>query len=159
MGEASAGLASKRCGRCNIIKPTSEFHRDRRFGIKSYCKLCSVEHRRQWIKKQARYDNGRVAEWRRENPDKVFSQHLRRYGFTPADYSDAMARSDGKCVICTAPFGKDTPPHIDHCHDSGRLRGLLCMSCNIALGHFKDDVDRLRRAISYLEQRTAPDDS
>lgn len=55
---------------------------------------------------------------------------------------------DGKCAIC----GTVTPSslHLDHCHVNGTIRGLLCASCNIGLGHFKDDPERLKAAIEYL---------
>lgn len=59
--------------------------------------------------------------------------------------------SRGFCEICAAPPGKRTL-HLDHCHVSLTFRGWLCASCNMALGHFKDDPRILRRAASYIEK-------
>ena len=49
--------------------------------------------------------------------------------------------------------GKRIALVVDHCHDTNRVRGLLCTNCNVAIGHMKDDVERLRAAISYLEDK------
>lgn len=65
---------------------------------------------------------------------------------------DAIYReADGKCAICASPRGKRNHA-LDHCHTTGKLRGVLCVNCNQGLGHFKDDVERLRKAIQYLER-------
>jgi hypothetical protein len=53
---------------------------------------------------------------------------------------------DGKCLICQ----EAVTLVVDHCHTTGQIRGLLCNPCNTSLGHFKDDVKRLQRAIEYL---------
>ena len=61
---------------------------------------------------------------------------------------DAIYSShNGACDICGSRPGK---LHLDHCHTTGKYRGLLCKPCNLALGHFRDNVDALRRAIDYL---------
>lgn len=58
-----------------------------------------------------------------------------------------IAAQYGLCVICL-----DAPPiHVDHCHKTGRVRGVLCFSCNAALGQFKDQPDVIRRAATYVE--------
>lgn len=77
-------------------------------------------------------------------------QHL--YGITPEDYEVLLAVQDGRCAICRAlePGGKGGW-HVDHCHDSKAIRGLLCHFCNIMLGNAKDDPETLRAAARYLE--------
>ncbi|MFE9767035.1 endonuclease VII domain-containing protein [Streptomyces sp. NPDC005808] len=73
---------------------------------------------------------------------------LSRYGITAETLTELMRRP---CDICGAPPGSFQRSHaIDHEHSSGRVRGVLCHSCNLALGHFKDDPERLARAVSYL---------
>jgi hypothetical protein len=58
---------------------------------------------------------------------------------------------DGVCVICGSPPPDESSLHVDHDHRTGRIRGLLCFTCNNALGDFGDDLDRLARAVTYLD--------
>ncbi|WMX49060.1 endonuclease VII domain-containing protein [Streptomyces roseicoloratus] len=58
-----------------------------------------------------------------------------------------IASQDGLCAICMAA----PAIHVDHCHETGRVRGVLCFNCHSAIGTLGDDPDRIRRAISYLE--------
>lgn len=91
------------------------------------------------------------SQWRRKhsrNPEaERESQRLRRYGITSVAFHNLWSRQGGKCKIC-----KEVPstPHVDHDHKTGKVRGLLCASCNLGLGHFKDDTVRLRAAVRYL---------
>lgn len=65
-----------------------------------------------------------------------------------------LAAQGGKCAICesTSPGGRwNKNFFVDHEHDSGRVRALLCHNCNAGIGHFFDDIERLRKAIAYLE--------
>ncbi|MFE9026204.1 endonuclease domain-containing protein [Streptomyces iakyrus] len=76
-----------------------------------------------------------------------------RYGLVDSTALELRARP---CDICGAPPppAEEKPHPIDHDHVSGRVRGVLCHSCNLALGHFKDDVERIRRAALYLSRDT-----
>lgn len=75
------------------------------------------------------------------------------YGMTAEQYDALMADQDGRCAICRSDEwpGKGNRPHVDHDHDSGAVRGLLCGKCNVALGNMDDDPNRLRAAAAYLE--------
>jgi hypothetical protein len=82
-----------------------------------------------------------------------WSYIMRNYGLAKGDFERMLDEQQNKCAICGFEFhdeGKSTRPHIDHCHNSGDVRGLLCSLCNIGLGHFKDDPQRLQSAIEYL---------
>ena len=63
-----------------------------------------------------------------------------------------ILRQRKECDICTLPFLGNRDQHIDHCHDSGQIRGVLCRNCNIMLGYAKDNPQRLLNAVKYLEQ-------
>jgi hypothetical protein len=76
-------------------------------------------------------------------------QTCRIYGMLPEDYAALMARQGGVCAICGDP---GDPLCIDHCHDTGRVRGLLCDNCNVGLGMYRDSKGRLRGAIAYLDR-------
>ena len=73
----------------------------------------------------------------------------RRYGITMDDYLAAEHAQDGRCAICGVDGGGALC--VDHDHDSGNVRGLLCNECNSAIGLLKEDVDVLDSAIRYLE--------
>ena len=73
-----------------------------------------------------------------------------RYGITMDDYYVLLANQNNSCAICKTPATKTLD--VDHCHTTGKVRGLLCNNCNRALGHFKDNVDYLKTAINYLEK-------
>jgi hypothetical protein len=74
--------------------------------------------------------------------------HLwRRYGLTLEDVAELLRLQGGVCAVC---LSRD-PDHVDHDHQTGRVRGLLCFSCNGGLGQFKDDAVILRRAAEYLD--------
>lgn len=78
-------------------------------------------------------------------------RRLRRLGATIEQYEALMEHQGGVCAICKGPpSGKDDIYHVDHDHETGALRGLLCHYCNTSLGGFKDDVVALQRAIEYL---------
>lgn len=83
---------------------------------------------------------------------------LRRHGIGHEDYQRMLSQQGNACAVCRGAWrgwsGRDAP-HIDHDHATGRVRGLLCGSCNTALGRFGDDPARLRRAADYIEANTA----
>lgn len=79
-------------------------------------------------------------------------QHLRReYGITHATYEQLLRSQGGVCAICHQPERRRQPLSVDHDHATGRVRGLLCDDCNIAIGKMGDDANRLRSAAVYLE--------
>ena len=79
-----------------------------------------------------------------------------KYGITRKDRDEMYAEQDGKCVICKdnltfAWNHSKASAAVDHCHTSGKVRGLLCMNCNMGLGKFQDNPEFLRNAADYLE--------
>lgn len=126
-------IGSKRCGRCGVVRPAAEFHRNRSTpdGLHWVCADCSR------VPAQKR----REVEQRRT---------IRDYGITREEFEALRQEQGGACAICRRDF--DKTPHIDHDHETGLVRGLLCRECNLGLGLFGDDVARLRAAIEYLEQ-------
>jgi hypothetical protein len=70
------------------------------------------------------------------------------YGMSVEDFDAMVVSQSGLCAIC---FEQLLLPQIDHCHSTGRVRGLLCQPCNVGLGFLKDDPERLRNAVNYLD--------
>lgn len=83
---------------------------------------------------------------------------LGTYGLRGVDVRDMLAMQDGKCAICLRALIFDSGVndinalHVDHCHSTGAVRGLLCGPCNRGLGLFNDDIAKLRKAADYLER-------
>ena len=89
------------------------------------------------------------------HPDYRRNDHLkRRYGITSEDYDRMLKEQGGCCKIC----GSDEPMHrtkyftVDHCHETGKVRGLLCHPCNVMLGQAQDNINTLEKAIDYLKE-------
>jgi len=88
--------------------------------------------------------------WRSLNGKRVKGYQLKsRYGISNADHLLMLRLQDNKCAICKEPF--KSSPHVDHCHRTGKVRGLLCPGCNHGLGRFKDSITALLNAVSYLK--------
>lgn len=147
----------KSCGRCKAEKPLSEFWLDRKRGTpKSHCKKCSVASTKAWVARNPDYEKTRYAGQRVETRER----HLvRKYGVTLETYDKMLKAQGGLCAICKATEAGQYKAvfHVDHCHATGRVRGLLCRGCNHILGHVKDDPETLRRAIAYLHVPQIPE--
>ena len=102
------------------------------------------------------YDDSNTTLWRGKRICKICAkfnadwQRLKKYGLDRQSYQELLIKQKGKCVLCLREFS--STPHIDHDHETGKVRGLLCYPCNSGLGQFEDDIDRLKRAIKYLKQ-------
>jgi len=77
---------------------------------------------------------------------------LRQYGLTPESFEELLRGQGGRCAICRSAEPTSWGWHVDHCHATDRVRGVLCHRCNVGLGHFKDDPVRLRAAVEYVER-------
>ena len=79
---------------------------------------------------------------------------IRTYGITLSEYAEMLSQQDGVCAICgSSGSGKDLDRLVvDHCHSTGKVRGLLCWPCNIGIGMFKDNEKLLNKVVSYLSK-------
>jgi hypothetical protein len=75
----------------------------------------------------------------------------RLYGITIEDYNKMLLEQNNKCKICNKPDVQNKQLSIDHCHFTGKVRGLLCTRCNTTIGLFEDDIDLMMKAINYLK--------
>lgn len=99
----------------------------------------------------------RVRIWALNNPEKVKKNSRKSrlkiyYNITLEDFDKMMLDQNGLCAICSIPFGEThlTQKVVDHCHETNKVRGILCFSCNAALGYFKDKISSLEKAKEYL---------
>ena len=128
---------TKRCPRCGCAKDSDLFYRNRSNpdGLDDVCKECHrTSAKRYCTEHRDRRRNTRLKE---------------RYGITLDDYDRLFSRQKGVCAICDNAV--EGGLCVDHCHKTGRVRGLLCDRCNRLLGSAGDNVSILRSAIRYLE--------
>ena len=104
-------------------------------------------------KKDKKKINEYHKEWRSKNKEKWKRyQTCHRYGISTEEYEDLIESSGKSCPICNTLFDDSKyKRNIDHCHETGIVRGIICNHCNVALGWFKHDEDILRRAISWIK--------
>jgi hypothetical protein len=78
---------------------------------------------------------------------------MNEYGITLEEYNRLLESQGGGCAICGRKVNIDSKfsLHVDHDHDTGKIRGILCSSCNLGIGKFDHDCSRLKNAIKYLE--------
>jgi hypothetical protein len=140
---------SKGCSRCGEDKPHGEFYPDRskRTGLSSQCRPCSIEGARERYRKNRDRVRAYMRDYHRKHRDEARERQLvREYGITQADYDRMHEEQAGLCAIC----GAGEKLHVDHCHASGAVRGLLCSGCNRGIGFLGDDPERLSAAAAYL---------
>ena len=84
-------------------------------------------------------------------PAVMRAAHLKRkFGITPEDYDRRLSQQRGGCAVCGRAPKTGKSLHIDHDHETGYVRGLLCFKCNAALGQLGDDLGRIERALTYV---------
>lgn len=144
---------SKLCYGCDTRKPLSEFHLRASKSVvtdrhQNKCKPCSAKYNQAY--------NARNRERRRE------LRRLKEYGLSQEGYLTLLTAQEYKCASCGDEFegaNNDRESlqtallkhiHVDHCHVTNEVRGILCHHCNIALGHLKDDAQRIQNLLDYL---------
>lgn len=127
-------LEQKRCTKCGVIKELSAFNNDKvtKDGKAYQCRACA-----------------------KLSPEKKREATLKhRYGITAKIYDQLAANQLNRCALCSTdvPGGSRKNFLVDHNHETGEVRGLLCYNCNNGLGMLKDSPKLLKRAIQYLEE-------
>lgn len=117
----------KKCGKCKKEKDFSEFYKNKstKSGFTSSCKICHSKSNKK-------------------------THYYTTYGITIEEYNTMLKNQDNKCKICNSLKGARNL-HIDHCHETGKVRGLLCANCNTGIGNLKDNIELLEKAINYLK--------
>ena len=144
----------KRCSCCTEFKPLGAFQKNRstKDGYQSRCRECRSGEPR----KRTQADLEYLAEWRRNNPEKRKNQYLKyNFGMSIDDWYALYDKQGGKCAICSEAYPREPLKqglHVDHCHGTGKIRGLLCGQCNKALGLFRENSATIASAITYLEE-------
>lgn len=108
---------------------------------------------RQYKKKYYSQNQKRKKNYYKNKRNLYFKNYnlLKRYGITLDDYNLMLSKQDCKCLLCGKSHDKEKfGLVVDHCHNTKKVRGLLCHDCNTGLGKFKEDPELLKKAINYL---------
>lgn len=154
-------------GPCKQTKDDSEFfikrYKSGKTGLRAYCKSCGKAARDAWRKSSPK-DNDRNKLYNKENAEVIKWKKLVKYwpGATweqaKYNYNTLLYKQGGKCAICK---DSESAAHhiskqiknlaVDHDHETGKVRGLLCSSCNRAIGLLQEDRTRIEMALVYLK--------
>lgn len=164
-------MKKKKCSKCGKTKSVKEFYKRKYKGknkvsvyICSWCKQCKAKWQKEYFQKIKPQIQKRRRVFYSKNKKKIAVANAKRdekkgweyriksrYGVTAKQYYIMLDNQNGGCWIC-GNIAKKRRLHIDHCHKSGKIRGLLCMRCNRGLSWFSDKPERLHKAADYLEQ-------
>lgn len=147
MGRPRLTRTHKKCSVCSEEKLiSSDFYTTKQKGrphptVSAMCKKChNAKHRKKYLEESIE-DRKKRQEWMRRG-------HLsRKYGLTTEEFSAMILKQQNKCKICECDLDD---PQIDHDHDTGKIRGLLCRPCNMSLGLLKENPQTLRNMITYI---------
>ena len=150
------------CTGCKLPKELTDYASDPRYkdGLRSRCKECQNTYSKGYYWKDPETAGIKAKQYRVENPERHKeirrNSHLKKeYGITQEEYLMMLDAQDNRCAICFCTFNMADSklfPHIDHCHDSGKVRSILCQQCNLALGAIQDSDAIAMSMVKYLGQ-------
>jgi hypothetical protein len=150
------------CRRCEKDLPITEFWKSsyKASGYLQYCKECTNLNRKEYRDRQKTGTTKYTRKFTKEDYETPeYKEHQRDrslkriYGISIEDYNLLFTNQDGSCAICKIHQSKlKRPLDVDHDHETGKVRGLLCSNCNTSLGLLKDSTELLSHAIKYLEK-------
>ena len=144
---------------CKLIKPLSEFPKDRskRDGLAYNCKQCRKIYKQKWDRENKQW----FIDYKIKNKDVLTKKrkeyHLEKelkklYNISRESFESLLLSQKGCCAICHKHYSELTKSlAVEHDHDTNKVRGLLCFNCNIGLGKFQDKESLLFNAINYLK--------
>ncbi len=144
----------KTCTRCKQSKPLDAFRKDKRYrlGVNSWCKECYRERAKEWGRKNRKKKAEIQRRYRKRHPERPAGVHLKaKYGITLEEYKAMLNAQGQRCAIC-GMHQRDAERRfsVDHCHETGEVRALLCIKCNAGIGSLNDDPEMLLTALGYL---------
>lgn len=146
--------ATKLCPKCKQEKFASAFGKDKskKLGLSSYCLDCAASNRKANYAKNHENEKQKLKDYYKVEKDRFRGYSLKAlYGLSVDQYQEMLTQQDNSCKICkTHESNLKRRLFVDHCHETGKVRGLLCQYCNTMIGNAKDNVLVLQSAISYL---------
>ena len=144
-------MESKQCIKCKQLKLLSDFHKVRKNVDKprNICKQCHNDQ----FKKNYRNNPEKYRAYTNSKsyrPEIKRRSNLKKFGLTIDDYDKMLENQNGVCAICLNSCNSGKRLAVDHCHETGKVRQLLCRRCNQSIGKFNDDPILLQKAVDYL---------
>lgn len=152
------GNNGKACSKCGELKAYEEYGRNSKgpLGLHSWCRACQSLRNREYRAANLEKVRAGDREWYRKNKEKSRAYfRLRNYGITPEEYDKKVEEQGGCCFICgerPTGTGNRSMLHVDHDHDSGEVRDLLCGNCNTSIGTIREKPEIARKIADYLER-------
>jgi len=146
----------KTCTKCLIAQEIEQFpiHKAYKGGRTTHCRKCLSKQSCAWAKANKERANAIGRKTRAKHPKtRQNAKFKARYGISLDQFNEMSRQQEHKCSICAkhGSENKNGKLFVDHCHKTGKIRGLLCDRCNKSLGLMEDNVDLLRSSIGYLE--------
>ena len=150
----------KTCSKCDVEKPLSEFYKRSDTGkYRSSCKKCWYISSKRYVDKNRGKVNKYNRDYNKTNPTRAKKSYIKStYGLTWEEYTKLYNSQQGKCAICNKYItievdkSRTSTACVDHNHETGEVRGILCDSCNKGIGYLKDNIMILENAIKYLNR-------
>ena len=151
-------MQTKKCSTCHVEKDVSEFSQASNYkdGYRGQCKKCRCTYQRVYNQTP----DGKTAQARAKVRMRPRRTHLvmrneklrEKYGISHTEYEHILIEQGGGCAICGSQKsrGRYERFHVDHCHETGQVRGILCHPCNMALGQLGDNLESIMRVMNYL---------
>jgi hypothetical protein len=147
-------MQQKLCSVCKALKPLADFYKENRVkdGRARRCTECHCKVTNEYRKKNPEiYRKASLKHWHALDDRKKHERWIKRYGITPIQYKKMFEKQNGLCQICNQTCNSGHLLSVDHCHTTGKVRGLLCKKCNTALGMLEDNITYFKNAITYLK--------
>lgn len=139
-------MSTRVCKTCSVEKSFDDFPKKKVYkdGIRPHCIECYREYQ---VKSFHKHKHKRPYNYEIDKDKKL----QKSFGISYVEYLTMLEAQGGCCAICgTNSTGKRKAFAVDHCHDTGKIRGLLCSNCNTGIGNLRDNIGLLERAIEYL---------
>lgn len=136
-----------------LTEAQREYQRDWYYKNQEKRKESARNRQRKWRALNADAARKACRDWQKRNPEQIRDASLRRtYGISLVEWNALFAKQEEKCAICRGVAKTQRHWHLDHCHDTRKIRGILCNHCNLMIGHAKDNPSVLIAASEYLRK-------
>jgi hypothetical protein len=145
----------------SVEKPCSKGHVSQRYSCSGACIQCNKNNsktesfrnsgkRYYQLNKEKRIAHSK--QWKLKNPTAKRGYDLKKYNLTYDQYLQMLKTQNNCCAICKKEFENNKHTHVDHCHDTGKVRGLLCNKCNLGIGYLRSSPEIAESAANYLRK-------